>query len=81
MEAEGKKAPAVPAAAKAPAEEEILKAPTKNANKGAMELDLDNWDDLSSFINADIEPEIYKESAPEKSTKSSGGAYRGRHVK
>ena len=81
METKDKKIENVPAAEQTPTEEEILKAPTKNAKKGAMELDLDNWDDLSDFINADIEPEIYKETAPEKSTKSSGGAYRGRHVK
>ena len=81
MVTEDKKTAAAPAAEKAPIEEEILKAPTKNAKKGAVQLDLDNWDDLSDFINADIEPEIYKESTLEKSAKSSGGAYRGRHVK
>lgn len=81
IEADVKKAEDVPAAEKLPTEEEILKAPTKNANKGAMELDLDNWDDLSDFINADMEPELPKENAPERNAKSSGGAYRGRHVK
>lgn len=64
-----------------PVQEEILKAPTKNAKKGVMDLDLDNWTDLSDFINADIEPEVREQPAPERKAKPQGGAYRGRHVK
>ena len=81
MVTEDKKTEAAPTVESTPIKEEILTAPTKNAKKGAMEFDLDNWDDLSDFINADIEPELPRVSAPEKSAKSSGGAYRGRHVK
>ena len=72
---EEEEVPAVPVHEK----EEILKAPTKNAKGGA--LDLDNWTDLSDFINADLEPEVYEKPVPEKNRKNQGGAYKGRHIK
>ncbi len=62
-------------------EEEILKAPTKNAKKGVPDFDLDNWTNLSDFINAAPEPEVYKRPVSERSSRSQGGAYKGRHVK
>ena len=61
-------------------EEEIFTAPTKTAKKGVEQYDLDNWDDLTSFINDDSEIEVYKKPRNEKS-RSQGGAYKGRHVK
>jgi len=62
-------------------EEEILKAPTKNAKKGLPDFDLDSWDNLDDFINADIETEVREKPAADRSSRAQGGAYKGRHVK
>lgn len=63
------------------AAEEVLSAPTKNAKKGLSDIDLDSWSDLSEFINADMDLEDFEKPVREKSAKSQGGAYKGRHVK
>ena len=53
-----------------PAEEEISAAPTKSAKKSSSDYNLDDWDDLVAFLNADLDIEESEEPRSEKRAKN-----------
>ncbi len=61
--------------------ENISAAPTKSAKKTSSDYNLDDWDDLTAFLNSDMDVEVSEKPRPEKSARTKSGEYKGRHSK